>query len=111
MLDIRVNPLDKIEVSDYVQEKLAATVAFALKDQYRMRSFFAKMAYLLSWGRGEDGQSPIMLSIHPDHTPHSYIFSITTFRYDDEKHAIVSNTPFVVLMYYRAEDDRWETHS
>ena len=111
MIDVRVDPLDRIILTDTAREKLVETTAFAMQEQERMRSFFATMAYLLKWGRGHDGISPVALSIYPDHTPHSFIWAFTTYRYDDDKRALVPTRPFVILMHYREVDDKWETHS
>lgn len=112
-VDVRVDPLDKIRMDDGTRDKLLRTIIYATQPGYpeRMRSFFNQFSRSLEWGKGEDGRSPTMVVISPDFTEHSYGFAITTFRFDEEKQAIVQNHPFFLMLYYRQEDDRWEMHS
>lgn len=110
-VDVRVDPLDKIQIHDDTAQRMDETFRFAVKDGERLKSFVRALDYCLHWGKGEDGRSPTQIMVSPDFTPHSYGFAITTFRFDDEKRAIVANHPMFIMLYYRASDDRWETHS
>lgn len=106
------DPLDKLVfVSPEVETEFLDTMKFAMEHPYRMRSFIDAVHWLLGWGRGSAGENPTSITIGKDFTPRSFTWHIATHRFDVDSNAIVQSGGISILMYYREEDQQWETHS
>lgn len=99
-------------MNDFTQERLLVTFSFAMQDPQRFTSFIQKLAYVENWGRKEGYPDP-SVQVYCDHEPHSFLFHIKCARNWNAERRVIEydENPFVLCLYYRAESDRWETHS
>lgn len=106
--------MDEIEMATETKAALARCFEFAMENPKRFRNFLQTLTYVINWGKGDNDRGfsiPSKVVLWPDFEPHSFIFQITPYRYDDEKRAVVPGGGITIGMIYRDGFDSWGTHS